>query len=70
MFPLVVYHDHRKMSQSINHTCADVAPNGMGFEVCVVDIEIQPIQSISDTHTQNSLAEEPAVKNVEQGRTR
>src|SRR5271154_927423 len=59
--PLVVYHDHGKMSQSINHTSADVSPNGMGFEVCVVDVEIQPIQSISDTHAQNSLPEEPNV---------
>ena len=55
------------MCQTVNHTSDNVPPNGVRLKVCIVDVEVQPVQSVSDTHTQNCLPKIATIRSKDEG---
>jgi len=52
------------MGEAVDYTANDMAPDGMGFQISIVDIKINPMKGICNTHTQHCLPKEPAFEIV------
>jgi len=37
------YHDEWEMSEAVDYTAEDMSTDGVDFEVCIVDIKVQPV---------------------------
>jgi len=46
------------MGEAVDDTADNMAPDGMRFQISVVDIKINPMKSVCNTHAQHCLPKE------------
>jgi len=52
-------HNKRQMGKAVNYAGNNMPPDGMRFQISIVDIKVNPMESIGNTHTQHRFPKEP-----------